>query len=99
MRGPGVTPPTPPPPVAVQTTPPSAAASSVATTTKTTEPKPALETALVQIESLKTGFRESIASLSKLGDTVRQALREQKAGDKDLHSVRQTLRSLQSVRL
>ena len=78
-------------------TPPSAA--DPATTTKTTEPKPALETALVQIESLKTGFRESIASLTKLGDTVRQALREQKAGDKDLHSVRQTLRSLQSVRL
>ena len=78
-------------------TPPSAADPTI--TTKTTEPKPALETALVQIESLKTGFRESIASLSKLGDTIRQALREQKAGDKDLHSVRQTLRSLQSVRL
>ena len=80
-------------------TPPSTDASGPATTTKTTEPKPALETALVQIESLKTGFRESIASLTRLGDTVRQALREQKAGDKDLHSVRQTLRSLQSVRL
>ena len=91
--------PTPTQPMQTSTTntPPSAADPTI--TTKTTETKPALETSLVQIESLKTGFRESIASLSKLGDTIRQALREQKAGDKDLHSVRQTLRSLQSVRL
>lgn len=66
---------------------------------KDTEPKPALETALVQIESIKTAFRETITALTKLGDSIRQALREQKAGDKDLQNVRQTLRSLQSVRI
>lgn len=66
---------------------------------KDSETKPALETALVQIESIKTAFRESITALTKLGDSIRQALREQKSGDKDLQNVRQTLRSLQSVRI
>ena len=66
---------------------------------KYSEAKPALETALVQIESIKTAFRESITALTKLGDSIRQALREQKSGDKDLQNVRQTLRSLQSVRI
>ena len=98
----------PPPPAEQPTTQPmqtttttNGANGSPTTTTATTtpEPKPSLDTALVQIEALKIGLRESITSLTKLGDTVRQALREQKAGDKDLQSVRQTLRSLQSVRL
>ena len=66
---------------------------------KDSEAKPALETALVQIESIKTAFRETITALTKLGDSIRQALREQKSGDKDLQNVRQTLRSLQSVRI
>ena len=94
-------PPTPPMQTSTTTGQSTGATRSATTTTATgsPEPKPALETALVQIESLKTGFRESIASLTKLGDTIRQALREQKAGDKDLHSVRQTLRSLQGVRI
>ena len=73
------------------------------TTTHTTpgkeESKSALETALVQIESIKTGFRETINGLTKLGDSIRNAMREQKASEKEVHNVRQTLRSLQSVRL
>lgn len=64
----------------------------------TTE-KPALETAIAQIDSVKTGFREAIAGLNKLSDLLRQAQREQKAGEKEVQSVRQTLRSLQSVRI
>ena len=48
----------------------------------TTE-KPALETAIAQIDSVKTGFREAIAGLNKLSDLLRQAQREQKAGDKE----------------
>jgi chromosome segregation ATPase len=63
------------------------------------ESKPALETALVQIESLKAGFRETINGLTKLGDSIRSAMREQKASEKEVHTVRQTLRSLQGVRL
>lgn len=79
--------------------PSPAGSPATVTMTGTPETKPALETALAQIESLKTACRESIASLGKLGDTVRQALREQKAGDKDLQSVRSTLRSLQAMKL
>ena len=63
------------------------------------ETKSALESALVQIESLKTGFRETISGLTKLGDSIRQAMREQKAGEKEVQNVRQTLRSLQGVRI
>ncbi len=63
------------------------------------EPKPALETALVQIDTIKAGFREAIADLNKLTDLLKQAAREQKAGDREVQSVRQTLRSLQSVRI
>jgi DNA polymerase III sliding clamp (beta) subunit (PCNA family) len=70
-----------------------------ATTVSKEETKSALETALVQIESLKTGFRETINGLSKLGDSIRNAMREQKASEKEVQTVRQTLRSLQGVRL
>ena len=63
------------------------------------ESKPALETALAQIDTIKTGFREAIADLNKLTDLLKQAAREQKAGEKEVQSVRQTLRSLQSVRI
>jgi DNA polymerase III sliding clamp (beta) subunit (PCNA family) len=63
------------------------------------EAKPALEAALAQIDTVKTGFREAIAGLNKLTDLLRQAQREHKAGEKEVQSVRQTLRSLQSVRI
>ena len=61
--------------------------------------KPALETALAQIEIVRGDFRNAIAGLNKLGDTLKQVQREQKVGDKEIQSVRQTLRSLQSVRI
>ncbi|MBB5030525.1 DNA polymerase III subunit beta [Prosthecobacter vanneervenii] len=63
------------------------------------ETKSPLEAALLQIESIKTGFRESINGLTKVGDQIRQAMREQKASEKEIQGVRQTLRSLQSVRI
>ena len=63
------------------------------------ETKTALEAALVQVEGIKTSFREGINGLTKLGDSIRNAMREQKASEKEVHNVRQTLRSLQSVRL
>lgn len=62
------------------------------------QPRP-LEAALVQIEAMKTGFREAVMSLTRLGDTLRGALREQKVSDKDMQNVRQTLHSLQRLRL
>ena len=61
--------------------------------------KSALETALAQIEIVRTDFRNAIAGLNKLGDQLKSAAREQKASEKEVQSVRQTLRSLQSVRI
>ena len=69
------------------------------TTTDKQETKTALESALVQVEGIKTSFREAINGLTKLGDSIRNAMREQKASEKEVHNVRQTLRSLQGVRL
>lgn len=63
------------------------------------ETKSPLETALVQIEAIKTGFRESITGLTKLGDSIRQSMREQKTSEKEIQNVRQTLRTLQGVRI
>ena len=75
------------------------AATTPSTPPSKDEPKPALEVALVQIESLRTAFRASLNGLTKLADTLRQAMREQKASEKEVQAVRQTLRSLQGVRL
>jgi len=61
--------------------------------------KPALETALAQLEVVRGDFRNAVAGLNKLGDLLRQVQRENKASEKDIQSVRQTLRSLQTVRI
>ena len=99
--------PTPPPmqtntPTLAQTRPSGANGSSTPTAQTATskeETKSSLEAALVQIEAIKSGFRESINGLTKLGDHIRQSMREQKTSEKEIQSVRQTLRSLQSVRI
>jgi len=69
------------------------------TTSAVPEEKSALETALSQIEVIKGDFRNVVAGLSKLGEQLKAAAREQKASEKEVQSVRQTLRSLQSVRI
>jgi DNA polymerase III sliding clamp (beta) subunit (PCNA family) len=71
---------------------------TTAPTTNTAD-KPALETALAQIEVVRGDFRNAIAGLNKLADALKQAQREQKTNDKDIQSVRATLRSLQTVRI
>jgi hypothetical protein len=58
-----------------------------------------LERALEQTEAVRSSLRELLQRLTPLGDSLRQALREQRAGEKDLHGVRQTLRTLQNVRI
>lgn len=63
------------------------------------ETKSSLEAALIQVEGIKAGFREAIHNLSRIGDCIRAAMREQKASEKEIQGVRQTLRSLQSVRI
>ena len=72
---------------------------SSTTTPTAEEPKPALDLALAQLEVVRGDFRNAIAGLNKLGDLLKQAHREGKASDKEISSVRATLRSLQSVRI
>ena len=97
---------TPPPPAEQPTTTPMQTNTNGSTTppasvsmAEKSESKSTLEAALVQVESIKTSFREAISGLTKLGDSIRQSLREQKAGDKDVQTLRQTLRSLQGLRI
>ncbi len=74
--------------------------SNSATTSLTPSPeKPALETALAQIEILRGDFRNSLVGLNQLTDRLKQAQRESKASEKEVQSVRQTLRQIQAVRI
>jgi len=61
--------------------------------------KPAIEAAIDKIEGFKASVRETLAGLTELTALLRQAVRDQKAGEKEIHTVRQTLRSLQGVRI
>lgn len=61
--------------------------------------KSALETALAQIDEVRGEFRNALGGLAKVFESLKQAQRESKASEKEISSVRQTLRSLQSVRL
>ena len=63
------------------------------------EDKPALETALAQVEIVRGDFRNAITGLNKLAEALKQAQREQKTADKEVQSVRNTLEKLQSVRI
>ena len=65
----------------------------------TTSEKSALETALAQIEIVRGDFRNAIADLNILADALKQAQRESKTSDKEIASVRQTLRQIQAVRI
>ena len=76
----------------------SAPKTTTATTTETTE-KSALENALTQLETVRGEFRNALASLHKFGDLLKQAQKEHKASEKEISSVRTTLRSLQTVRI
>jgi DNA polymerase III sliding clamp (beta) subunit (PCNA family) len=98
----------PPPPVEAQqerTTMPKTNGSATGTTngaqhsTTAPEDKPALETAIAQVEIVRGDFRNAIAGLNKLGEALKQAQREQKTADKEVQSVRNTLEKLQSVRI
>jgi hypothetical protein len=59
----------------------------------------ALTTALERIEVIKGNHREALRGLNELADLLKQAAREQKASEKEISSVRQTLRQIQAVRI
>ena len=58
-----------------------------------------LELAIAQTEVIRSELRGCLAGLNKLAEVLKQTQRESKASDKEIASVRQTLRSLQSVRI
>ena len=74
-------------------------AKSTETTHTTASEKSALDAALAQIEVVRGDFRNAVTGLNKLAEALKAAQRESKASDKEIASVRQTLRSLQSVRI
>ena len=70
--------------------------------TATAAPEPAdsaLKTAAVQVENLRNVFRESIHGLGQVLNLLKAAEKEQKNSDKEIESVRSTLRSLQRVQI
>jgi hypothetical protein len=75
------------------------AAHSASTANNGTAEKTAIETALGQVETVRGELRNAIVGLNQLAEALKQARREEKAGEKEIQSVRQTLRSLQSVRI
>ena len=66
---------------------------------ETTKDKPALEQALDQIDSIKGSIRGTVTSLNDLADTLRQVQRERRLNEREVRSVRDTLKTLQTVRL
>ena len=61
--------------------------------------KPALETAIAQVEILRGDFRNAITGLNKLSEALKAAQREQKAGEKEVQGIRTALGKLQAVRI
>ena len=73
----------------------------VASTDSTSSPeeKTSLEQALDQIEFIKGSIRGAVTNLNGLADTLRQVQRERRLSEREVRSVRDTLKSLQTVRL
>ncbi len=65
----------------------------------TTEDKPTLEQALDQIDFIKGSLRGAVTNLNNLADTLRQVQRERRLNEREVRSVRDTLKTLQTVRL
>ena len=61
--------------------------------------KASIEVAIDKLDAFKVTFREALVGLTELTSLLRQAVRDQKTGEKEIHQVRLTLRSLQSVKI
>jgi hypothetical protein len=55
--------------------------------------------AVQQVEAVKDALREAIRGLNDLEDTLKMAQKERKATDREIDSVRSTIKSLQKVQL
>lgn len=67
--------------------------------TKTPENGSALTKAVQQVEAVKDALREAIRGLNDVEDSLKLAQKERKATDKEIDSVRSTIKSLQKVQL
>jgi len=66
---------------------------------RSTPEKPAIEAAIEKLDAFKATFREALIGVTEITTLLKQSVRDQKAGEKEIHQVRQTLRSLQSVKI
>ena len=73
--------------------------SALTDSTASAEQKTSLEQALDQIEAVKGSLRGAVTNLNNLIDTLRQAQRERRVSEREVRSVRDTLKTLQTVRL
>jgi DNA polymerase III sliding clamp (beta) subunit (PCNA family) len=64
-----------------------------------TATKPALEAAIDNLDSFRANLREALSGISAITSLLRQAIRDQRLNEREIQSVRQTLRSLQGVRI
>lgn len=94
--------PTAPPPQPSTPTPASIPAQERKTempeTTKTSETRPPVN-ALDKVESCKGKLRELLGELNDLGGLLKQADKDKRSAEKEVASVRQTIRSLQGVKI
>jgi len=61
--------------------------------------KPAIEVAIEKLDTFKATIREALIGVTEITTLLKQSIRDQRAGEKEIHQVRQTLRSLQGVKL
>ena len=67
--------------------------------TKTPENGSALHKAIQQVEAVKDALREAIRGLNDVEDSLKLAQKERKVTDKEIDSVKSTIKSLQKIQL
>ena len=67
--------------------------------TEQPESPTSLAVAIDKIEEVKASVRSGLSALNTLGGILRQAQREHRTSEKEIDSVRSTLKTLQSVRI
>ena len=66
---------------------------------KKRDAKPAIEAAIDNLDSFKNNLRDALIRISEITALLRQAIRDQRSNEREIQSVRQTLRSLQGVKI
>jgi len=98
LNGP-VTTTTKPTTVAAPVAVPQAQEERTPTMTETTKPTEAPSSALDKVESCRGKLRELLGDLNELAGLIKQADRDKRSTEKEVASVRQTIRSLQGLKI